>query len=149
MSIEPSKALLAKMTREGGGFGFLGDQIRDPRHYDFTFPDAYDAHDLAKAVDESVLEAAKESKYNAVELAVWADSRSARHVCDFLYGKLHEAVGSESPIKEIKKYLTEQFKEAMDKFWSSKEAVKSDYYMDEQVEWCEKLGISPDEMANA
>ena len=150
MSVEPSKTLLAKMTRAGDGFGFLGHPIRDPKSYDYPFGEDYDAHDLAKVVDESVIDAAKEGNLsNAVELAVWANSRAARHFSDFIDGKLHEAVKEGSPLKEIKKYLTEQFKESMDKFWSSKEAVKSDYFLEEQVEWCEKLGIHPEEIANA
>jgi len=150
MSIEPSKTLLAKTTRASDGFGFLGHSIRDPKSYDYPFGDDYDAHDLAKVVDESVIDAAKEENLsNAVELAVWANSAVARHFSDFIDGKLHEAVKEGSPLKEIKKYLTEQFLESMDKFWSSKEAVESDYFMEEQVEWCEKLGIHPEEMANA
>lgn len=130
---------LAKIADLGGGFGFLGHDIRSPGYHERNMPEGskFSGYKLAEMVDKAYIKAAEDAGLDLAAAAFYGDSNPARHDSDDLTGKLTAKLNSELSEKGLMEYLVSFFSQKMDKFYKS---IEDSEFDEGYADWCEKLG---------
>jgi hypothetical protein len=82
---ELTPKIVMQMATEGSGYGFFGNETRKSETWakDFDDPRA-----IAAAVDDGFIEACKAARLDLIDVAIYGDCISARHVADTLSFKI-------------------------------------------------------------